>query len=151
VTARSKYQGFFKPLNPNKYRGKSAQNIVYRSSWELKLMMHLDKHPDVIWWSSEEVIIPYVSPIDGRVHRYFPDFVVHLKNAQGKTETIMIEVKPRSQAVEPKKQPKVTKRYLNEVMTWGINSAKWQAAREYCADRGWKFEIFTEKELDIKF
>ena len=76
---KSKYKGIFKPYNPAKYRG-NPTNIVYRSSWELKLMIHLDKHPDVIWWSSEEVTIPYISPIDGRPHRYFPDFIVHLKN-----------------------------------------------------------------------
>jgi len=112
-------------------------------------MMWLDQHRDVIEWGSEEFFIPYRSPIDGRVHRYFPDFYVKRRGADGKVETLIIEVKPAAQTKEPKKQSKVTKKYLNEVMTWGINSSKWKAAEDYCEDRGWKFKIFTERELNI--
>lgn len=139
-------QGFFKPMNPEKYRGDSTK-IVYRSSWELRLMSHFDTHHDVIWWSSEEKIIPYRSPVDGRIHRYFVDFVINIKNKQGKFETVMIEVKPKAQTQEPKKQKKITKRYINEVFTYGVNQAKWKAAEEYCADRGWRFMIMTEEQI----
>jgi hypothetical protein len=69
------YQGRFKPKNPKKYMG-DPTNIIYRSGWEFKLMRYLDVHPDVIEWGSEELIVPYRSPIDGRMHRYFPDFLV---------------------------------------------------------------------------
>jgi hypothetical protein len=139
-------QGYFKPRNPKKYKG-DPTNIVYRSSWELRLMTHFDQHQDVVWWKSEETIIPYRSPVDGKVHRYFPDFLINTKNRQGLSETMLIEVKPKAQTVEPKKQSTVTKRYLNEVFTWGVNSAKWAAAEEYCKDKGWKFVIMTEKEI----
>ena len=144
----AKYQGKFKPKNPQKYKG-DPTNIVYRSGWELKLMFKLDTNPNVIWWRSEEIVIPYRSPVDGKIHRYFPDFVVNLKNKEGKLETLMIEVKPKNQTIEPKKQEKVSKKYLNEVFTWGVNQAKWKSAEEYCKDRGWKFCLFTEKELGI--
>jgi hypothetical protein len=144
----TKYQGKFKPKNPNKYKGDHS-NIVYRSSWELRLMFRLDNNPNIIWWKSEETVIPYKSPKDNKIHRYFPDFIVHLKNKQGDFETLMIEVKPKIQTIEPKKQNKVTKAYLNEVFTWGINQAKWKAAEEYCKDRNWKFCLFTETELGI--
>lgn len=144
--ARKTLKGFFKPINPQKYKG-DPTNIVYRSSWELRLMSHFDLHRNVVWWQSEEKPIPYRSPIDGRVHRYFPDFLVSIINSNGKPETLMIEVKPRDQTREPAKQSKVTKRYLNEVFTWGTNQAKWAAAEEYCKERGWKFTIFTEKEI----
>jgi hypothetical protein len=144
------YKGFFKPKNPQKYRG-DPTNIIYRSGWELKLMLYLDEHKDVINWGSEELIIPYRSPIDGKVHRYFPDFIVTKINKQGLKETAIIEVKPKKQTVPPQKQSKVTKRYLTEVKTWGVNEAKWKAATEFCKDRGWSFHIFTEKELGIKF
>lgn len=143
-------QGFFKPRNPQKYRG-DPTNIVYRSSWELKLMLKLDQQPNVIWWKSEETIIPYKSPVDGRWHRYFPDFLVCVQNKEGKTVTLLIEVKPAAQTIEPKKQTKPSKRYIQEVFTWGINSSKWAAAHEYCRDRGWQFRIFTEKELGIRW
>ena len=125
-------------------------NIVYRSGWEFALMRYLDKHPSVKQWASEEVIIPYRSPIDGRVHRYFPDFLVKQINSNGEKETILIEVKPKAQTKPPEKKSRVTKKYLNEVKTWGTNKAKWEAAEEYCKDRGWKFQIFTEDHLGIK-
>jgi len=135
-------QGFFKPLNPHKYKGNPTK-IMYRSSLELRCMTHFDIHPSIIWWQSEEVIVPYRSPIDGKIHRYFPDFIVNTKNK----ETIMIEVKPLAQTFEPKKQKTPTKRYISEVYTWGVNSAKWSAAEEYCKDRKWKFQIMTEKDI----
>jgi hypothetical protein len=143
-------QGFFKPKNPKKYKG-DPTNIVYRSGWELKLMLYLDSRPEVISWGSEEIIIPYRSPIDGKMHRYFPDFVVTKINKEGKKETAVIEVKPYNQTVPPKiKQEKPTKKFLTEVKNWGMNEAKWKAATEYCRDRNWSFHIFTEKELGIK-
>lgn len=144
------YKGYFRPKNPQKYRG-NPSNIIYRSRWELKLMMHLDEHPDVVEWCSEEFFIPYRSPVDGKIHRYFPDFYVKKINKQGLTETAIIEVKPLAQTMEPKKQPKPSRKYITEVMTYGVNQAKWKAAREYCADRKWTFHIFTEKELGINF
>ena len=142
------YKGWFTPKHRSKYKGDSA-NVVYRSSWELRVMKWLDENPSVIWWASEELIIKYKSPIDQKIHRYFPDFIAKI-NKQGVTETIMIEIKPKSQTIEPVKGSKVNKRYINEVFTWGINQAKWRQAEEYCKDRGWKFVIFTESELGIK-
>lgn len=143
------YKGYFKPRNPSKYNG-DPSNIIYRSSWEAKLMKYLDDHPDVIKWSSEEICIPYRSPVDNKLHRYFPDFVIKKKNSQGLIETLMIEVKPKSQTVPPKIQKKPSKKYVNEVFTWGINSAKWKAAQQFCEDRKWKFVIMTEDQLGIK-
>lgn len=143
-------QGYFKPKNPQKYKG-DPTNIFYRSGWELKLMLYLDSRKDVVSWGSEEVIIPYRSPIDGKIHRYFPDFIVTKINKQGKKETAIIEVKPYYQTIPPENNNKKSKkRFLNEVYTWGLNEAKWKAANEYCKDRGWTFHIFTEKELGIK-
>lgn len=143
-------QGFFKPKNPKKYKG-DPTNIVYRSGWELKLMLYLDSRPEIISWSSEEIIIPYRSPIDNKIHRYFPDFIVTKINKEGKKETVVIEIKPYNQTIPPKKlQEKLSKRFITEVKNWGINEAKWKAANEYCKDRGWSFHIFTEKELGIK-
>ena len=144
------YKGFFKPKNPKKYKG-NPTNIVYRSLWELKVMMLFDEHPNILSWGSEEVIIPYRSPVDGKIHRYFPDFIVTKINKSGIKETVIIEVKPLAQTKPPKKQEKITKRYLTEVKTWGINEAKWKAANEFCKDRGWSFHIFTEKEIGIKW
>lgn len=146
------YQGRFKPKNPQKYKG-DPTNIIYRSGWELKLFNYLDEHPNVIKWGSEEFVIPYKSPIDGRWHRYFPDVYVEQINIDGKKQTILIEVKPEAQTIPPSQNKKLTptgkvsRKYLNEVMTYGVNDAKWKAAQEFCADRGWNFLIMTEKHL----
>ncbi len=143
------YSGRFSPKNPKKYGG-DPTNIIFRSLWELKVMKYLDENPSVIEWRSEEIAIPYISPIDNRRHRYFPDFIVKVKRSDGSTKTMMLEVKPKAQTVEPKTQKKKTRKYLTEVMTWGVNSAKWAAAREYCLDKGWEFKLITETELGIK-
>lgn len=145
------YKGVFRPNNPSKYRG-DPSNIIYRSRWELICMQKFDNHPDVLEWSSEELAIPYRSPMDGRIHRYFPDFIVKQKTRDGIIETVMIEVKPLKQTQPPKvMQGKPTRRYINEVYTWGINSAKWEAAEKYCINKGWRFIKITERELGLKF
>lgn len=140
------YKGYFKPRNPSKYKG-DPTNIIYRSGLELRLMKFLDEQDNIVKWGSEELAIPYKSPIDGRYHRYFPDFYVKKKITDGTIREQLIEVKPSDQCKPPRKQNKVTKRYLTEVKNWGINSAKWKAAEEYCKDRRWTFIIITEKDL----
>jgi TnsA endonuclease N terminal len=113
-------------------------------------MSYLDSHPDVISWASEEFSIPYVSPLDNRIHRYFPDFWVKMKTRDGKITTVVIEIKPHHQTIEPKAQKSKSKKYVREVATWGINSAKWKAAKDFCADRKWDFKILNEHDLGLK-
>lgn len=140
-------KGKFTPKNPKKYKGDSS-NIIYRSSWEVRVMKYLDEHPNVIWWGSEELPIPYLSPMDKRVHRYFPDFIVKMRKSDDSVMTYIIEVKPEKQT-QPPKQKRKTRTYLQEAITYEINLAKWEAAREFCKDHGWKFQILTEKELGL--
>lgn len=140
-------KGPFKPNNPHKYKGDST-DIIYRSSWELKYMMELDNDKSVISWGSETIIIPYRSPVDNKIHRYFVDFIV-TKEENGVKQTYLIEVKPIKQTVPPKPPKKKTKKYLVEIATWGVNRAKWKAAEEFCKDRKWKFQIYTEHTLKI--
>tara|TARA_R110000822_G_scaffold3972_15_gene17003 strand:+ start:534 stop:971 length:438 start_codon:yes stop_codon:yes gene_type:complete len=143
------YKGYFKPINSSKYLG-NPTNIVYRSRWELRLMSYLDKHPDVIGWASEEHVVPYISPLDRRKHKYYPDFYVKRK-INGKIKESLVEVKPKIQTMPPKIQKNSrSRRYLMEVRAWGVNEAKWNAANEYCKDRGWDFKIMTEYELGLK-
>jgi len=141
-------QGRFKPRNPNKYKG-DPTNIIYRSSWERKFANWCDLNEAVIQWQSEEFFIPYKNPIDGKYHRYFPDFLVKIKTAEGVLETWVVEIKPMNQVKEPKIQTRKTKKYITEVKTYAINRYKWDYALEWCKDRGYKFIILTEKELNI--
>ncbi len=147
MTKKDKYyQGYFSPRNPKKYRG-DPTNIIYRSGWELNFMNYLDKNSSVLEWSSEEIIVPYKSPVDGRFHRYFVDFFMRYRDKKGNIRNALVEIKPFKQTQEPVKKKRKTKAYINEVVTYGVNSAKWKAAQEYCADRKWEFQLFTEKEL----
>lgn len=139
------YKGKFSPKNPQKYVG-DATNIIYRSLWECKLMGYIDKNPDFISWSSEELSIPYISPVDGKTHRYYPDFIVRVKNKDNTVKTMMIEVKPEKQSRPPEKKKRVTKQYINEVVTWGVNRAKWKSAIEYCKDRKWEFVVMCSTD-----
>jgi hypothetical protein len=139
-------QGFFKPLNPKKYIG-DPTNIVYRSGWEKRVMEWADTNSGVLHWASEEVVIPYISPVDNKVHRYFVDFYVEAVGRDGETKVMLLEVKPKAQTQEPKKKQRMTKRYITEVMTYGVNQAKWKAAEDYCNKKGWEFRLITESEL----
>jgi hypothetical protein len=142
-------QGYFRPQNPQKYIG-NPNNIVYRSSWELRFMRWCDRNENIIEYGSEEFFIPYISPVDNRVHRYYPDFIIKVKESTGKIKTYVIEVKPARQTVPPKKKSRITKSFLYEAQTYAVNQAKWKAAEEWCADRLLEFKVITEKELGIK-
>ena len=142
------YKGKFRPSKPKKYKG-DPTNIVYRSLWELKFMRYCDSNNNIVKWSSEEIVIPYRSPLDNRFHRYFPDFYLKYKDNTGKMIEEVIEIKPAKQVQEPKIQKRKTKRYVTEVVNYAKNQAKWEAAEEFCKDRKWKFQILTEKELGI--
>ncbi len=138
-----RYQGKFTPRFPRKYKG-DPTNIIYRSSWEYKFIVWADTSTSVQEWASEEIAIPYISPVDGKRHRYFPDFYVKVKGKKS-----LVEVKPLYQTKEPKTQKKINKKYIREVVTYSVNHAKWKAAQKFCKANGWGFELITEKELKV--
>ncbi len=143
------YKGKYKPEYPKKYKG-DPTNIIYRSLWERKFMRYCDLNESVHQWQSEEIIIPYKSPIDNRIHRYFPDFFIKYTDRNGKRRSVVIEVKPKRQLKMPEKNPrKRTKAWAHDVHNWVINQAKWKAAEEYCADRQYEFKIMTEDDLGV--
>lgn len=142
------YKGKFVPRNPQKYKG-NPNNIIYRSTWEVRAMKYFDTNPNVIWWASEEMHIKYFSPVDKKVHRYFPDFIIRVKRSDGTTSTYMIEIKPESQT-KLRSTNRNTRKFIKEAATYMINQAKWHAATEFCKDHGWEFKVLTEKDLGIK-
>ena len=141
-------KSLYKPTNPKKYTG-NPRNIICRSSWERRFCNWCDINESIIEWGSEEFWIPYRAP-DGKVRRYFPDFLIKVKESNGELKTYVIEVKPKKQTLKPKPRKKVSKSYLYECKTYEVNKAKWKAAREWCADRKVEFKIVTEKELGIR-
>ena len=142
------YKGKYYPSYPRKYKG-DPTNIIYRSLWERKFMVYCDKNDSILEWASEEISIPYRSPVDNRVHRYFPDFYMKVKERGGKIKRYVIEVKPAKQTKPPVKPKRQTKGYIREAYEYAKNQAKWKMAREFCADRQGEFKVVTEKELGI--
>lgn len=141
------YKGIYKVKNPAKYAGDST-NVIYRSLWERNVFRWMDDNPQVLKWSSEEVVIPYYYPVDKKYHRYFVD--IKFTTSQG---TFLVEIKPKNQTVPPKKPARQTKKFLTEVQTFVKNQCKWEAAEKYALDRGWKFVVWTEdtiKAMGIK-
>ena len=145
------YKGKYIPNNPKKYKGNSSQ-VIYRSLWERKVMVYCDRNDKVIEWGSEEVIVPYRSPWDGKIHRYFPDFYMKVEQKSGNVKKFLIEVKPKSQCKSPVKNPKrKTRNWYKQVKAWGINQAKWKSAEQYCKDKGMEFKILTEDHLNPQY
>jgi hypothetical protein len=143
------YKGKFQPSYSKKYKG-DPTNIIYRSLWERKFMMYCDLNENIIEWGSEEIALPYRSPLDNRVHRYFPDFYIKVRESNGSLKKYLIEIKPKKQTVEPKIKKRKTKAYIYEVTEYAKNMAKWKAAEEFCKDRMWEFKVLTEDELGIR-
>ena len=139
----------YKPIHPKKYQG-NPNNIICRSSWERKFCQWCDRKENVISWASEEISIPYVSPKDNRIHRYYPDFLIKVREYNNRIQTYVVEVKPKKQTLPPKKRKKITKSYIYECQTYAVNQAKWRAASEFCKDNRINFKIVTEDELGIK-
>lgn len=143
------YKGKYSPSFPQKYKG-DPTNIIYRSLWERRFMVYCDTNENILEWGSEEIVLPYRSPIDNKIHRYFPDFYIKVREQTGQIKKYIIEIKPKKQTVEPKVQKKKTKAYIYEVVEYAKNQAKWKAAEEFCKDRMWEFRVLTEDELGIK-
>lgn len=137
----------FIPKNPQKYEG-NPNDIWSRSSWELKFMVWLDGNKQVISWHSEETVIPYISPLDDKYHRYFIDFRAKIQSNNGVVKTYLIEVKPENQ-IQPPKPRKATQKYIKEVSTYCVNQAKWAAAERYANERGYVFSVLNEYDLGI--
>ena len=144
VSNKSKYY----PSFPKKYKG-NPNNIICRSSWERIFCRWCDLNDNILEWGSEEFSIPYLSPLDNRIHRYFPDFIVKVKESSGRIKTLIVEVKPKKQTIPPKTPKRKTKSYLYECKTYAVNQAKWRAAKEFCDDRRIEFKIITENELGV--
>lgn len=145
---KATYKGKYRIINPEKYRG-DIQEVVYRSSWELRFMKWCDTNPSVLEWGSETVIIPYKSPVDNKLHRYFVDFYMKVKSTDGKISKYLVEIKPEKFTKPPEIPVRKTRKFVEEVFQYGTNQAKWRAADEFCKDRNMKFLVLTENDLGL--
>ena len=147
VYAKEIYKGKFIPKNPTKYLG-DFNSIIYRSSYELKFMNWCDRSNSIVGWVSEEIAIPYRNPLDNKVHRYMVDFYIEVQEEKS-IKKYLIEVKPERFTKAPPPGKRKTKRYLQEIVQYGVNEAKWKSAKDFCKAQGMEFKIVTEKELGI--
>lgn len=141
-------QGYFNPKNPDKYKGKTP--IIYRSSWERKFMIMCDTKEEVIIWSSEPVEIKYWSSLDNKEHKYYPDFYMKVKKGEV-FEEYLVEIKPEAQIRKPeppkKNSKKALKSYKFLAEQYIKNRNKYAYAKQWAAERGWRFIVLTENSL----
>ncbi len=131
--------GKYQVLNASKFVGSSTP--VYRSSWELAFMRMCDSHPNISKWASENVKIPYRSPVDGKYHNYVPDFMIQYIDKNGKEHVELIEIKPKNQTtLESAKS-------TGQKIQTHINAAKWVAAQEWCKRKGIRFKVINEDQI----
>ena len=136
------YQGRYTIKRPEKYAG-DAKKVVYRSLWERQAFKWCENNPNVKMWNSEEVVVPYKSTVDKKLHRYFVDLLIQMNDKS----TYLVEIKPKKETKPPKKPKRQTKRYINEQLTFIKNQDKWEAAAEFAEHKGWKFQVWTEETL----
>jgi len=134
------YSGLYSAKNVSKYKG-DYTNIVYRSLWEKAVFQWCDNNPKVKGWSSEEIVVPYYYDVDKRYHKYYVDVKIIFED-----KTLLVEIKPEKETIPPVGS-KRTKRYITEGLTYVKNMNKWEAADNYAKDRGWEFQVWTEKTL----
>ena len=139
-------QGIFTPKNQNKFIGSKA---VYRSGLELKFFRFCDDNPNVLEWGSENIIVPYISPLDNRAHRYYVDNYIAIKEGS-EVVKYLVEIKPSKQTKPPTTKYRKRQHLIYEQKQYVINQAKWKAAKEFCRKKGFTFIILTEKELIFK-
>ena len=144
---KTRYKGLFTPRHPKKYIGDSNK-VIFRSLWEKQVMEYLDNNASVVAWGSEELVIPYLSPLDGKIHRYFPDFIAKMKDDKDKIKIVVMEVKPKKQTMLPEAKS-MNHKVAKEIATYAVNQAKFEAATKYCKDKGWEFTVITEDFLKI--
>lgn len=137
--------GTYKPMNIEKYIGDHTP--VFRSSWEHRMMYFLDNNPNIIRWGSELVQVPYMSPKDGEIHRYFVDFYAEVRTKYNTRDRWIIEVKPKKQLSPPPTKNRSKKTVLTETMQYAVNKAKFGAAEAYAKANNLKFVIFTEDDI----
>jgi|TARA_R110000824_G_scaffold343663_2_gene530303 hypothetical protein len=140
------YKTKYLPENVTKYMGNPTK-IVCRSTWERKMCKYLDNNVNVLRWASEELSIPYLSPVDNKMHKYYPDFIAEVRTKTGDVKTFLIEVKPYKQTKPPVIKKRKTKSYDTNMKMYAVNEAKWEAAKKLCNDNQWEFTILTENEL----
>ena len=136
------YKGKYKIKNPDKYAG-NPNTVVFRSLWERNAFRWCENNPKVKLWNSEEIVVPYKSTVDKKLHRYYVDLLIQMENK----ETYLIEIKPKSQTQPPKPRSRKTRKFINEQLTYIKNNDKCEAADQFAKHKGWKFQVWTEETL----
>jgi hypothetical protein len=133
-------QGIFVPTQPKKYIGK--HNPKYRSGWEFTFMQFCDRNKNIIQWSSESIIIPYIHPLTGKRTNYIPDFLVVYENKHGQQKAEIVEIKPKKQSLIESRVASARDRAVV-----AVNHAKWASAMAFCKQNGLTFRVITEDDL----
>lgn len=82
--------------------------------------MRVADEKNISWCRADHIRIPYFNPRLKRMATYEPDFLV--KSSAGYK---LVELKPESMLQD------------------AVNQAKWEAARRWCKEHAYQFEIIT--------
>jgi TnsA endonuclease N terminal/TnsA endonuclease C terminal len=126
-----------KTYPPARIIGKNALSVtgempdigLYESTLERDLMEMLRFDQGVLRVSPQPLKIEFLGP-DGQPKVYFPDGLIEFKPELG-MRPILYEVKHRQDFRK----------------NWKVLIPKFRAAKRYCADHGWQFEVYTEREI----
>jgi hypothetical protein len=136
---KSYVQGQYTPVNPEKYVG--SYPIIFRSSWEHKVMVMFDTNPNISSWASESLKIPYQNPFTGKYTVYVPDFVVTYVDAKGNQKAEIIEVKPAKETFLEQAKSQRAKAAV------ALNTFKWAAAQAFARHHGMTFRVMNEGNI----
>lgn len=114
------------------YSNKNKDIVFYASSYEKKAIEIFENMKSIIYYERCKFYIPYYI-IDGsgffgnKKRRYVPDFIVYYQNR----EKEIIEIKPQ------------------KFIGTQENLSKFLFLENFCNTNGYKFDIWTEKDLQI--
>lgn len=135
---------------PEKYKG--TRPLTLRSGWEIRFVKdYLDINQNILEWTSESIVVKYISPVDAQYHRYFIDFSFKAKAKDGSIKEVWVEIKPFSQTQPPKEPKRKTKNYTEAVKTYMVNQSKWNTSKQICEEykqqgKDVEFIVITEKD-----
>lgn len=102
---------------------------AYESTLERDFMEILRFDRDVLCVSPQPLLVTFLDS-NGKTKEYYPDGLIEFHVELGQCP-ILYEVKYRQDFRD----------------NWRQLLPKFRAAKRYCAERGWRFEVYTEKEI----
>ncbi|OGX91501.1 heteromeric transposase endonuclease subunit TnsA [Hymenobacter coccineus] len=109
---------------------KNGRVVQLESALERDFCCLLEFERDITSYVEQPVAIDYV--LNGRSHRYTPDFLIHYV---GEKPGVLAEIKYRADLRAH----------------WAQLKPKFRAAKRYASAQGWEFRLYTEAEIQTPY